>query len=145
MKKFILKSMFVSSLLLLMTSCASGSYMKTVSFWHEGNFLQFLVLVGIGVFVYLLYDKMQAIDRKLSQLIDLLRGNHNPNSYNVPNSNMNVGQPQQPVQQAPQQSYTQPAPQAPAPQKTMKTCPDCGATYFDADQAVCSNCGCPLN
>ena len=60
MKKVILKSMFLSSLL-LMTSCASGSYVKSVSFWHIGDFLEFVVIVGLGALVFLLYNKIQSI------------------------------------------------------------------------------------
>lgn len=142
MKKVILKPMFLSSLLLMMSSCASGTYVKSVSFWHIGNFLEFVVIVGLGAFVFLLYNKIQAIDEKLSRLIDLLQGNSNPNpnTYN-PTNYVNVQQPQQP---APQQN-TQPAPQQPAPQQpVVKYCPDCG-TSVDANISACPNCGCPLN
>lgn len=142
MKKVILKSMFLSSLL-LMTSCASGSYVKSVSFWHIGDFLEFVVIVGLGALVFLLYNKIQSIDDKLSRLIDLLQGNSNPNTYN-PTDYVNVQQPQQPQQTAPQQNI-QPTPQQPAPQQlVMKYCPDCGASV-EANKSACPNCGCPLN
>lgn len=137
MKKVILKSMFLSSLL-LMTSCASGSYVKSVSFWHIGDFLEFVVIVGLGALVFLLYNKIQSIDDKLSRLIDLLQGNSNPNTYN-PTDYVNVQQPQQPQQTAPQQNI-QPTPQQPV----MKYCPDCGASV-EANKSACPNCGCPLN
>ena len=139
MKKVILKSMFLSSLL-LMTSCASGSYMKSVSFWHIGDFLEFVVIVGLGALVFLLYNKIQSIDDKLSRLIDLLQGNSTPNTYNSTDY-VNV---QQPQQTAPQQNI-QPTPQQPAPQQpVMKYCPDCGASV-EANKSACPNCGCPLN
>lgn len=142
MKKVILKSMFLSSLL-LMTSCASGSYMKSVSFWHIGDFLEFVVIVGLGALVFLLYNKIQSIDDKLSRLIDLLQGNSNPNTYNSTDY-VNVQQPQQPQQTAPQQNI-QPTPQQSAPQQpVMKYCPDCGASV-EANKPACPNCGCPLN
>ena len=142
MKKVILKSMFLSSLL-LMTSCASGSYVKSVSFWHIGDFLEFVVIVGLGAIAFLLYNKIQSIDDKLSRLIDLLQGNSNPNTYN-PTDYVNVQQPQQPQQTAPQQNI-QPTPQQPAPQQpVMKYCPDCGASV-EANKSACPNCGCPLN
>ena len=129
MKKVILKPVFLSSLLLMMSSCASGHYVKSVSFWHIGNFLEFVVIVGLGAFVFLLYNKIQSSAEKLSRLIDLLQGNSNPNSSN-PTNYENVQQPQQPQQ--------------PAPQQMVKYCPDCG-TSVEATQAACPNCGCPMN
>ena len=125
MKKALLKSiLFVS--LLLMTSCASGNYMQTVSFWHIGNFLQFALIAAIAVFIFKLCDKMQSIDDRLKQISDLLQEKQHQEVNRQPNST---------VIQTPQQPAEQPA---------ATKCPECGA-MVESGKTVCPNCGYPLS
>lgn len=125
MKKALLQSiLFVS--LLLMTSCASGNYMQTVSFWHIGNFLQFALIAAIAAFLFKLYEKMQSIDDRLKQITDLLQGKHH-----------------QEVNQQPKTTVAQ-TPQQPAAQPAVTKCPECGA-IVESGKTVCPNCGYPLS
>ena len=130
MKKALLKSiLFVS--LLLMTSCASGNYMQTVSFWHIGNFLQFALIAAIAAFLFILYDKMQSIDERLKQITDLLQGRHHQDVNRQPNTTF-------------VEELQQSAPQQPAPQPAGIKCPECGV-MVESGKTVCANCGYPLS
>lgn len=138
MKKVILKSALLLPAIML-TSCASDDHVNTVSYWHLGDFLMLAALIAVGALVFLLFIKIQSIDNKLSQIIDLMQGKPIQNVGNQMSAMQSSSQPApQPVQQPVYQTELQPA-----PQPVACFCPDCG-TKFEPGTAECSKCGCPL-
>lgn len=126
--KRILSNAALLIMLLSLGSCASGSYMQTVSYWHFGNLLQFALIAVLAIFVYFIYTRIQSIDSTLKEILEQMRSGQNRNAApGLPDGN-NV-QPAQPTQ---------------APQPEMKKCPDCGAVT-GVNVRTCPNCGCPLD
>ena len=135
MKKFFVKS-FSLAFILLFASCAEGNYMKTVSFWHMGNFLQFVAIVAIAALLYFIYTKFQNLEDSIRQLTDELMSLANRQVNNV---------------STPQQQSVNTVPQQPSGNNVSQSqqtgnviCPDCGSTC-PQNATACPSCGCPLN
>lgn len=130
MKKLLLKVAFVMPWFLLSSCADSGSYMKTIGYWHFGNILQFLLIAAIAGLGYMVFTKVQSIDDTLkiiSEQLERLQQQQQSSSG------------QQPMQATSQVN----TPITQTPQPAVKTCPDCGAT-LSPGATSCPNCGCPV-
>jgi hypothetical protein len=125
MKKLFLKLAFVMPLFLLSSCADSGSYVKSIAYWHFGNLLQFLLIAAIAGLAYLVFTKIQSMDDTLKIISDQLQQQSSSS--------------QQIVQHTAQSN----APVVQAPQPAVKTCPDCGSTLAP-DANTCPSCGCPV-
>lgn len=125
MKKSFIKLAFVLPLFILSSCANGGSYMKTVAFWHFGNFLQFLLIAAIAGVLFLVFTKVQSIDDTLKEIMNELHQRQADNSIPVSTSNQVNAQVVQEQRSA------------------VKSCPDCGA-MLSGDASSCPNCGCPL-